>query len=150
MKLSQLTIFLTAATFLSAVSHAETMFDRARDNLADEFRSQYLPIVIDRLQVLDKPKWEIELTADTLINGYADCVISAIKVSQSSVAGEYVHILASGYTPKQIERYFSYLPESERRAEFERLGPPITRCASRIEQELQLIRKADGEFLSWQ
>jgi hypothetical protein len=82
-----------------------------------------------------------------LINGYADCVVSALKGHGTLQTSELLDVLAERYAPQKIAGYFSYLPNKEVERLINTLEKPIRVCAKRVELEIGLVRDSKDEFV---
>ena len=125
------------------------LLKKAELRLLVEFRQHYLPLLVEKLRPLDEPQWKKTARAEAILEGYADCVVSAAKVSEHTAAGEYLQLIASGYSPAKIRRYFSYLPEGERQAVIATLEKPIKSCVAGVHNEHGILWLANGHVISW-
>lgn len=145
-------LLITAALanlILMGAAHADPAAEKAERILLSEFRQYYRPLLVERLQPLEEPRWKIEAKADALIKGYVDCVISAAKVAQHAGAREYIQLVGAGYSPDKIHRFFSYLPANERQSIIGRLELPIRACVGGVHDDLGILWLSNGKVLSW-
>ena len=129
---------------LCAAANAETSSDRAIEQLRTIIAPQLRAAIIEMLRSTDLPRSERVTRTNNLIHGYADCVVSTLKVSRNPQAREFFNVLASRYPPGRVHDYFAVLSEDARLELLTVMSDPIGVCTRSVDLENGLLRDDKG------